>query len=57
MVARAVETTEEDHQVQDTILALEASFMLPTAQALALALSVHCQPPTTQQQAPPVGLG
>lgn len=41
MVTKGMKAMEEDHRMLDTILALAVSFLLPTAQPLALAL----QPP------------
>lgn len=51
MVAQAVVTTEEDHQVLDTILAMVVSFMLPGAELSAL--PGPWQPPSAQPLPPP----
>lgn len=52
MVAQAVETTKEDCQVLDTILALVVSSVLPSTQPLPQAPPGPWQPPKAQHQAP-----
>ncbi|KYO33746.1 hypothetical protein Y1Q_0008871 [Alligator mississippiensis] len=46
VVARAVQTTENDHRVLSTILALAVAFVVPTALPLSLAPPAPWQPPT-----------